>query len=868
MRKTLYSIIILLALCSCSETKHLAEGEVLYRGIAEIAYGHKAKVVQKEQEQSVEQEGVISAVGKAVKNVSDLLSGNRDVINKLQDMALEVKSNQLTSAQRDSLKREMTVIKTALDNARTETDAAFACAPNGSLFGSSKIRSPFPFGLYFYNAFYDSKTMVGKWFLNTFGREPVTISSVNPATRIKVAQNILCNYGFFNSMAEYDILPCKDSLKAKIAYSVYPGPLFRLDSIEYRGFGEETIGRIIQKSRKGSLMKRGDAFSVDVLEAERERLSSALRDSGYYYFKPDYITFRADTIQRHGYVQMRIMPVADIPTRATRRYVLGNTDITLFRYDDYNVVDSIRIGYGDRRRDSSRLAKRKISRRTPMRRGQLPLTFRYSGKKRKSPLSLSELRRHLFYQKGMPYNVRFMDFQATNLQQMGIFSQCNLTYRERLDTLRADNQTPDTLDVIITAMLDKPYDSELGVGLHGKSNGQIGPSLSYRISKKNAFRRGETLSMGVGGSYEWQTGAQPSGVRKSALNSFELNGNISLSYPRLLMPGWRRIGYRARTSTDIAGEVSWLNRSSYYRMAKFKAGITYKYQRRRTLSHQFTPLSIAYTSMLKTSDILRERMLQNPSLAVSMRDQLVPAMEYTLSYTSRRDDPNPANCRFSVKESGSVINGLYSVFTRERWTDRDKTILGVPFANFIKAELNYSQTLQVSANSQFVFHGSTGILYTMGNSTSAPYNDLFAVGGANSIRAFCLRGIGPGSFNPANGGYSYLDQVGNLKLELNAEYRFNIVGNLNGALFLDAGNVWLIDEDPTRPGGKFEISNLGNEIGVGTGAGLRYDMSFLVVRFDLGIGLHAPYETGKSGWYNMPRFKDSLGYHFAIGYPF
>ena len=142
------------------------------------------------------------------------------------------------------------------------------------------------------------------------------------------------------------------------------------------------------------------------------------------------------------------------------------------------------------------------------------------------------------------------------------------------------------------------------------------------------------------------------------------------------------------------------------------------------------------------------------------------------------------------------------------------------------------------------------------------------MGGANSIRAFGVRSIGPGSYNPRNSNYSYIDEMGNLKLEANLEYRFPIVSNLYGAAFVDAGNVWLTKPDPERPGGSINLRTFGREIALGTGLGLRYDLQFLVVRFDVGVGIHAPYDTGRRGYYNMTRFWDSLGFHLAVGYPF
>jgi outer membrane protein assembly factor BamA len=181
----------------------------------------------------------------------------------------------------------------------------------------------------------------------------------------------------------------------------------------------------------------------------------------------------------------------------------------------------------------------------------------------------------------------------------------------------------------------------------------------------------------------------------------------------------------------------------------------------------------------------------------------------------------------------------------------------------LRKTFNFSEKTQIATR---IF---AGVIKSYGNSTTAPYSEQFYIGGANSIRAYTVRTIGPGSYHSGKDSkYSYIDQTGDLKLEANVEYRFPLIAGLYGATFLDAGNIWLMKEDPARPGGKFEFKNLGRETAVGTGLGLRYDLDFLILRLDWGIALHAPYDTGKGGYFNIPRYKDAMGLHFAVGYPF
>ena len=212
------------------------------------------------------------------------------------------------------------------------------------------------------------------------------------------------------------------------------------------------------------------------------------------------------------------------------------------------------------------------------------------------------------------------------------------------------------------------------------------------------------------------------------------------------------------------------------------------------------------------------------------------------------------------------MSGIYAIFGKDFYSS-GKSLFGVPFAQFLRLSADYRETYPLGGRHSLATRLFAGVVWSYGNSTMAPYADLFSVGGANSIRAFGARTIGPGAYNPESSSFSYLDQMGDFKLEANVEYRFPIISSLFGAVFVDAGNVWLIKKDDNRLHGELG-KDFAKQIALGTGFGLRYDLDFLVVRFDIGIGIHAPYDTGKSGYYNIPHFWKNLGYHLAIGYPF
>lgn len=220
----------------------------------------------------------------------------------------------------------------------------------------------------------------------------------------------------------------------------------------------------------------------------------------------------------------------------------------------------------------------------------------------------------------------------------------------------------------------------------------------------------------------------------------------------------------------------------------------------------------------------------------------------------------------TVKQSANGLN-LINAMLGFDYYQKEKMLLSTPYSQFLKFNFQLKNIFHLTEKTSIATRVQLGAIWSYGNSDYAPYNELFYVGGANSVRAFPIRSIGPGRFHD-----DYLDlylaQTGDIKLEMNAEYRFPIINAFQGALFVDAGNVWLMREDSYQVGGKIGDGGFFNTLAVGTGFGLRYDLDFLILRLDLGIGLHLPYDTGKSGYYNIPKFKDAQTLHFAVGYPF
>ena len=721
--------------------------------------------------------------------------------------------------------------------ALTEVEAALAYAPNNAIFGSSSLRWPVPFGLWVYNGFekYQDKKGIGRWIFDHLGKSPVLMSSVNGETRAKVATNLLHDYGYFNGTVSYQEVPQKNPKEAKVNYVIDMAQPYFLDSIAYLRY-PHYADSLIQSTRSQSVLKSGENFSVIKLEEERQRLSNLLRNHGYYYYRPEFTTYRADTLQKSGYVSLQVVPRNGIPAEAKKQYYIGNTSVYLTGYDNEPPTDTLRL-------------------RT--------MTFYYSGKK--PGIRPNALMRNVFFRKGELFSQDRQTFTQEAIARMGVFRYSEFRYEPKDTTANGD-----TLNVNMYATFDKPYNAELELNMTTKSTDQTGPGAVFKITRNNFQRMGANLSFEVRGSYEWQTNSNVEG-NSSKLNSYELGTSLSLDFPRLILP-WKdtdllRSRYQQKTSFKIYGNL--LNRARFFNMLSFGGNVTYDFRKSRTWKHTITPFQLTFNTLMSTTERFDSITATNPSLALSLGDQFIPSMNYTFTYDNARLKRDyQLWWENSITSAGNVTSLLYAALGKD-FSEKNKKLLGTPFAQFLKLTSEVRALFKVGEKQHIAARLMGGVLWSYGNQTIAPYSEQFYIGGANSLRAFTVRSLGPGTYNPGeNTKYGYLDQTGDIKLEANVEYRFPIFGDLYGATFLDAGNVWLMRKDESRPGGELTLKNFAKSIALNTGVGVRYDLTFLVIRLDMGIALHVPYETGKSGYYNIPKFKDGSGLHFAIGYPF
>lgn len=743
-------------------------------------------------------------------------------------------------------------------NVQEELDLVLASKPNGALFDSPSIRSPFPIGLWIWNAFAGDTTRFSRWIVKAFGSTPVTLSAVTPELRVKVGENLLNKRGYFNGKIAYEAIAQRNPKKVKIKYSVAMGRLWTIDSLHYTHF-PGYMDTLIVASKSLAEIKTGDPFDVTSLEKERQRLTMLFKDNGYYYYQNNDASYLADTTEVYGKAKMRLQLTDSVNSKALRQWRIGNITVNL-RHDFFE-----------------ELKQQHQSRR---------FTIGYNGKR--PPLRTHVLKNELKLDKGMLYSYEKYQKSRQNLNATGIFQATNFTF-----TPKDSTDTCQVLDLTVDAVFDKPYDFSIEAYAKGKTNQRYGPALVLGLTKRNAFRGGELFNINAHGSYEWSSGRSTGGSTFS-LDNYEYGVETSLQFPRILNPfrmpkKWRkarkarqeaealargevyipkrRATFFSTPSTILKASFAVINRAAYFRRHVAAGEFTYQWQPNEQNTFSVSPLILAYEYMNMTTDAYKDMTNTMPYLKVSMADQFIPKMQFQHTYIHANNPTNTIKWWTTVSEASNLLSLGYMA-AGKKWGEKNKQMFKNPYAQFFKIETNFTKIWPLGKKSTFAAHINAGAIWTYGNSEAAPYTEQFYVGGANSVRAFNVREIGPGKYRSQSRTFSYVEQTGDIKLQANLEYRPHLFGSLYGALFLDAGNVWTMHYDENRPQGQFKWRNMLTEVALGTGVGVRYDIGYFMIRLDWGFGLHVPYDTGKSGFYNVSSFRDAQALHLAIGLPF
>jgi outer membrane protein assembly factor BamA len=714
------------------------------------------------------------------------------------------------------------------DGVKSQILEAVNVKPNNSLY-SPYLRTPLPIGLWVYNHMSDSAHGFKGWFYNKFMEEPVLISDVKPTMRVDMIRTLLDNNGYFGSDVSYQLLYSANKKKAKISYAVNLTDPRVFSAIHYPEGTRPVDHYIDSLARRSKYLQPGQRYCTDSLNSARIAIVNVMRNKGFFFFRPEYIQYLADSTLVPGKIDLGIVIDKTIPAASLVRYKEGNIVTTVYRNArGKGVPDSLMTARG--------------------------LVVRMMPVKIRPSLIPSCLK----FRTGRVFSVRDMDRTQLYLSRLGIFSGISINTTP-MDSLNGS----DKIDIDVQCTLDKPLEAKLELNAKSKSNSYLGPGFSASLTDKNLFGGAEQLTTEVTASYEWQTGAGRN--HSSNYDSYEFGASSTLAFPRLLAPNFVDRTRRYLNWTKIALSGDFLNRPDFFKMAKFDLSFGWEWHANRYSFNQLIPFKLTYTKLITTTAKFDSAMVANPAVALSFRNQFIPQMSYTYTYDKALSRFNNITWTSTIMEAGNIFSGLWSLCGDHN----NKKMFGTPFSQFVKVQSQVVFSHRIMDAQYLVSRLFVGAAHAYGNSSQVPYTEQFYIGGANSIRAFPVRSVGPGSYHPSSDDTNaYYDETGTFRLEANCEYRFPIFGYLHGAAFLDAGNIWLLKRDDSRPGGCITDGNFLKNIAIGTGVGLRFDMDMLVLRADLGIGIHAPYDTGKTGYFNMTSFKSSLAFHLAIGYPF
>jgi outer membrane protein insertion porin family len=670
--------------------------------------------------------------------------------------------------------------------------------------------------------------------IKNLGEPPVLLSDVNLERNNKVLQNNMENTGYFNAEVTGEILNKKR--RATAIYTVVPGPRYTINNVTFRADSSD-LQRAILRTRRRSLLKKNQPFNLEIVKAERIRIDERLKNLGFYFHSPEDIIVDIDSTIGNHKIDMYVASKPETPVEARKRYRINDVVI----YPTYSINGS---GSDTSRKygvlyqgyyvvDSSKFYKPKL------------------------------FQQAMQFNKGDIYNRREHNATLQRLINLGIFKFVKNRFEVVGDT---------TLDAYyyLTPLPKKSLRIELGGNT--KSNNLTGSQVTLGFTNRNALRGGEILTVNVSAGSEVQVSGNFKGY-----GTFRLGADANLAVPRFIVPFIYvnpKGGFVPRTNFQLGYEI--LNRQSLYTLNSFKGAFGYTWKESLQKEHTFYPISVQYVQPVKVTQLYKDRRADDLTLQKVIDTQFILGANY--SYLMNQ------MVRPRIPRNGFYFNGLVDVsgniaglVNRGHIKGGDTArIFGAPYSQYLKLESDFRYYRQLGNESVWASRIDAGIGFPYGNSAEIPFIKQFFIGGNNSLRAFRSRSLGPGTFLAARDStLSFIpDQSGDIKLELNTELRFKVIKPVYGAVFVDAGNIWLYNENKYKPGAKFSKQFL-NELAVGTGLGVRVDVTILVLRLDVAFPIRKPWfpetdrwvikdiDFGSSAWR-----KDNIIFNLAIGYPF
>ena len=687
-------------------------------------------------------------------------------------------------------------------------------------------------------------------FNNPFSKKPVVYDELQAQLSCRDLLTAMQNQGFMHAGVSLhteshgeektDSLANKSRKKAPkvdVTYMLHPGEPFYIGKVEY-DIEDKNIEQILKLDEpENQKLKPGMRFTVDALDAERKRIANLLLNDGYFRFNKDFIQFSADTIagQKDIAVTLNLLKYkanSSAPETDHPRYEIRNIN--------YLSNDSDRI----------HLRHRVLLNATAM-------------------------------EEGKPYSASALQRTYNNFARLQAVKYTNISFKEVTDAQMdnvSDSKSDSKSDSISDSTVNRLLDCNIQISTNKPSNisfqpegtntaGDLGAAASLTYTNRNLFRGSEQLSIELRGAYEAITGLE--GYQDQNYQEYSVEGKVV--FPRFMAPFLSK-NFRRRQTANSELSVSWdlQNRPEFHRRV-FSTAWRYRWtEPRHHLAWRFDLLDLNYVYMPWISETFKRDYLddadnRNAILRYNYEDLFIMKIGFGLTYSDGVDA-----FRLNVESAGNLLDGFSRALRFKTNAQGQSTFLNIAYAQYAKFDFDYTHLFRFDDRNALALHADLGVAYPYGNSTVLPFEKRYFSGGANSVRGWGVRELGPGGYKGNDGRIDFINQTGDLKFDLNAEYRTSLFWKFEGALFVDAGNIWTLRNYADQPNGQFRFDKFYKQIAAAYGMGIRLNFDYFILRFDMGMkAINPAYESGDEHWAIIhPKFSRDFAFHFAVGLPF
>lgn len=658
-----------------------------------------------------------------------------------------------------------------------------------------------------------------KWInrkLREMGEQPMLFDTLLTERTCQDLNQVMVNMGYLRSTVDYETMVGKRK-KLTVTYHLHPGERYSVRTVHH-DIQDEGVAEVLRMSgTRNTLLKEGKPFAIADLNDERKRITTLLNEKGYYNFHKDFITFDADTVEGSTKVDLT-MVLHPFRTAGNR-----------------NAVESPHVRY-------------KIGR----------VDYYAAGDENHIPLRMSVLRENTLIEPDNYFNSADLQKTYNKFSRLQVVKYTNIRFAEVPGT--------DTLNCDISLSTNKK-NSVMFQPEGTNTAGDLGAAASLTYENRNVFNGAETFSIKLRAAFEAITGLE--GYQNQDYEEYNVEGK--LSFPRFVVPFLsRRYRKQSMAFSELSVSYNMQNRPEFSRRV-FSAGWRYRWNdisRRRQYKFDLIDLNYIYMPWISPtfkSEYLDDASSRNSILRYNYEDLFIMKMGFGFSHTNKTEA-----YKLNVETAGNLLRAMSKVLGGTPNADGQYTLFNIAYAQYVKVDFDYTKLFAIDHRNNLALHVGVGVACPYGNSNILPFEKRYFSGGANSVRGWSVRGLGPGKFKGNNGSIDFINQTGDVKLDFNLELRSYLFWKLYGAAFVDAGNIWTLRSYEEQPGGQFLVDEFYKQIAVAYGLGLRLNFDYFILRFDMGMkAVNPAYDTQRAHYPLLhPNLGRDFSFHFAVGLPF